>query len=44
MYVRILNGDMELKYLETKSMVADLLTKPLGKLLLNKFLLTLHIV
>ena len=41
---RILNGDMELKYLETKSMVADLLTKPLGKLLLNKFLLTLHIV
>lgn len=41
---RILNGDMELKYLETKSMVADLLTKPLGKFLLNKFLLTLHIV
>jgi hypothetical protein len=40
---RIANGEMKLIYLPTGSMPADMLTKPLGKGPMQRFMRTLHI-
>ena len=41
---RIANGDIVLKYVPTKEMMADLLTKPVSKEVLTRLLKLLHVV
>jgi len=40
---RLLNGDITVKYLPTKSMPADMLTKPLSQFMLEHCLSSLHV-
>ena len=41
---RLLQGEVALKYVPTADMVADLLTKPVGRAKLEKFREQLHVV
>jgi hypothetical protein len=41
---RLTSGDIVLRYLDTKSMIADMLTKPLDKVSLRRCMQTAHVV